>query len=186
MKSYTSSNRFFRIALFCLLLLPGFLLSAQTDDKDYQLKDHLWYGINVGGLGIGSNSFSVGLAPMGGYRFNDYFSIGLIAKANYTYLWQRLGDNFSNLDYGAGALGRVKFFKGKYFAQLEYDIMSITLFNGIQESRDTLPFFYLGGGVHYPGKENWSSELSILINVHPDSSQEIFPLTMNYAFVYNF
>jgi hypothetical protein len=182
---------FFRLKKKWILVLTLFvftatLLQAQRDKEPYVFKDHLWYGINVGGLGIGNNTFSIGLAPMGGYRFNEHLSAGLIVRANYTYLWQRLGDNFSFLDYGAGALGRVKFLKEKYFAQVEYDIMNISTFNGVEQFRDAYPFFYIGGGMRYPGSGKWSSELTVLFNLHPDSNQLFFPLSLSYAFVYNF
>jgi hypothetical protein len=179
-------NLFRFVLLSGMLLFFTFSLNGQSEDKDYNFKDHLWYGINIGNIGIGGNALSLGFAPMGGYRINDFFSVGLITKLNYTYAWQRLGDNFHFLDYGIGALGRAKLFNQKYFLQVEYDWMSMTDYNGLGQVRDTYPFFYVGGGIHYPGNDKWSSELSILYNLHPDSNQFFFPLTMSYAFVYNF
>jgi len=185
----TRNRKCFVFRSFIIILFLSFIAiqgQAQQSDKDYVFKDHLWYGFNIGGLGIGSNTFSAGVAPMGGYRINDYFSVGAIAKLNYTYMWQRLGDNYHFVDYGAGVLGRVKFLRGKYFAQIEYDWMSISNFNGLGQVRDTYPFFYIGGGINYPGNGKWSSELTALFNLHPDSNQLFFPLTLSYAFIYNF
>lgn len=177
-----------KLTILFVLTIFTFSIAQDSKKKDgpYDFKDHLWYGINVGNIGIGSNTFSLGVAPMGGYKFNDYISVGAITKLNYTYMWQRLGDNFNFLDYGIGALGRVKFLRGKYFAQVEYDLMSISTFNGLGQVRDNYPFLYIGGGMAYPGNGKWSSEITALYNLHPDSNQLFFPLTLNYAFIYNF
>lgn len=176
------------ILIACMVFFPSMAAAQGKKPKkeEYKVVEHLWYGFNIGGIGISSNSFSAGVAPMGGYKFNESLAVGAIAKLNYTYLWQRLGDNFHFFDYGAGVLGKWKFLKGKYFAQVEYDWMSVSNWNGVQQYRNTYPFFYIGGGMKYPGNEKWSSELVFLYNLHPESNQLFFPLTISYAFLYNF
>jgi len=93
---------------------------------------------------------------------------------------------FIFFEYGGGVLGKLKFLNGQYFAQVEYDLMSIPSNYFAGDERRNYPFFYVGGGISYPSSNNWSSELTILYNLHPDSNQEFFPLTFSYAFIYNF
>jgi hypothetical protein len=163
-------------------------VQAQKSNKTenaYDFKEHLWYGFNIGGLSLGSNTFSVGLAPMGGYKITDYLAVGLTTKFSYTYFWQRLGDNYHFFDYGGGALARVQLFKGKYFIQTEYDYISIKDFNVLGIERNWYPFFYIGGGIRYPGNNNWSSELTLLFNLHQKKNKKYYPFNISYAFLYN-
>ena len=172
------------IFVFFILLFVGpqnSVLNAQNaskSEKEYVFKDHLWYGFNIGGLSLGSNSFSMGVAPMGGYKINSFLSLGVTTKFSYTYFWQRLGDNYHFFDYGGGALARVKLFKGKYFLQTEYDYMSIKDFNVLGIERNWYPFFYIGGGISYPSSDKWSSELTLLFNLHPESNNIYYPFNI--------
>lgn len=178
-----------RIVLLFTFLLVMNNLDAQSEKKPTSnFADHLWYGFNIGGIGISSNSFQIGVAPMGGYNINKLFSVGLITKLNYEYSWRLGGETSHFFDYGIGALGRAKLFKGKYFAHVEYDRISITEYDGLnqQQVRKTYPFIYVGGGISYPSGNKWSSELLLLYNVHPESSQVYFPLSISYSLVYNF
>jgi hypothetical protein len=177
------------VGLFILLFSISSILHAQkAKKKEYIFKDHLWYGINVGGIGIGGNVFSIGLAPMGGYKVNDDLALGLITKLDYQYQWQQYGDNYHFFNYGGGVLAKYLLFNSKYFAQIEYDLMSYSVWDFQQQAqvRRLLPFYYIGGGVSYPGNNNWSSEIVILFNLNQESSQIIFPLNISYAFLYNF
>jgi len=69
-----------------------------------------------------------------------------------------------------------------YFAQLEVDRMYLT----IGKSQNPYLMTYIGGGYKYYSSTKWSTILTLLYNVNPDSNQFFFPLDYRMAFVYNF
>jgi len=82
------------ILLFFIFVCSLSVYSQSEDKSENWLKDHFWYGVNVGNIGINNNFFTAGVAPMAGLKFNKSLGFGLIGKFNYTYAWQAGGQNF--------------------------------------------------------------------------------------------
>jgi len=177
-------------SLFTFLIIILFINIGNTQSKKKnpdEIKSKLWYGINMGNIGISNNSFYTNLSLMGGYKITKEINIGAIVHGYYTYLWSR-GNNPNDhiFDYGYGALANAKFYRN-YFFQVEVDQMYLTQYNiSGDKIHNPYLFTYIGGGYKYNNSNKWSFIITILYNVNPDSNQEIFPLDYRGAFVYNF
>ena len=183
-------NDFFRI-LFVFILVITFSSSviAQKSEKEEEsrLRDKLWYGINIGNIGIYGNYFDINMSLMGGYKITKSINAGLILHGFYTYAWNPgPSNNSSDFDFGFGALSSVKVYRN-FFAQIEVDKMYMDnnqIINPID--KNSYLFTYLGGGYNYDSSSKWSMAITILYNLNPDSNQIFFPLDYRAAFVYNF
>jgi len=188
MTNYTNSTlkSLFIFTLFILLINNSF---AQSDDDSGKEKyNKIWYGINIGNIGIANRQFSTNLSLMGGYKINKSINVGAIVHGYYTYLWQRGNlPNYNIFHYGFGGLSNFKIYRN-YFAQVEIDQMYITKINLLNGDKVVNPylFTYIGGGYKYQSSGTWSLIITILYNVNPDSNQEFFPLDYRAAFVHNF
>ena len=173
------------LLIFFLFITAG--ISAQEDKGDgMAFKDRLWYGFNIGGIGISNNTFTAGIAPMGGVKVTDDLAFGVIAKLNYTYQWRQGYESQHFFEYGPGVFAKYRLFKQKYFLQVEYDWMKLPDYFFFTDYDDVYDFLYVGGGISYPSGGKWKSDLTILYNVHPETRDLIFPLNLTYAFIYNF
>lgn len=169
-----------------LIIIFSFSASAQSKKVKMTINDRFWYGLSLGNIGIGTNYATLGLAPMGGFKITEDWAIGATYKLNYSYYWfGGTSDNLHVLDHGPGVLTKYKFFGRKYFAQLEYDYISMGA-NGFYNTREWYPFAYIGGGLSSGDGTSWTSEWVVLYNVHPTSSNTFFPLSFGYAFLYKF
>lgn len=177
-------------SLFTFLLIILFFNLGMTQNKDKkpnELKNHIWYGINMGNIGISNNSFYTNLSLMGGYKITKSVNIGAIVHGYYTYIWQRGNNpNFNIFDYGFGGLANIKVYRN-YFAQIEVDQMYLTRYSiGGDNTHSPFLFTYIGGGYKYRDTDKWTFIVTILYNVNPNSNTEIFPLDYRAAFAYNF
>ncbi|MBK7096308.1 MAG: hypothetical protein IPH57_15140 [Saprospiraceae bacterium] len=185
-----NNNDFFR-ALFVAILLISFCTNSFSQKKAKQdaigLKDRLWFGINVGNIGIYGNYFDINMSLMGGYKITKSINAGLILHGFYTYAWNPgPSNNKSDFDFGFGALSTVRIYRN-FFAQIEVDKMYIDNNNVINpDPKSSYLFTYLGGGYNYSSSSRWSSSITILYNLNPESNQWFFPLDYRVAFVYNF
>lgn len=185
-----NSNDFIRTLFVAILLISfyseGFSQKKAKEDEK-ELKDKLWYGINVGNIGIYGNYFDINMSLMGGYKITKGVNAGLILHGFYTYAWNPgPSNNKSYFDYGFGALSTVSIYRN-FFAQIEADNMYIDNNNIIDpEPRNSYLFTYLGGGYNYSSSTKWSTSITILYNLNPESNQVFFPLDYRVAFVYNF
>jgi hypothetical protein len=180
-----AKNKTLFILFFLIISAIQIFAQKTKEDKKFSLRDHLWYGINVGNIGIGYNQFNINLSLMGGYKITNSINAGLIFHNYYTYAWQQgSGNNKSYYDFGIGALATVKIFRNIY-AHAEVDQMYLDDFNVIDPKSSYL-FTYLGGTYKYSSGSKWAMSLSLLYNLNPDSNRLIFPLDYRAAFVYNF
>ncbi len=181
----------------------------QTEKKEQSKKEtkeatgfasRLWYGGGVG-LGLSNSSFNFGLSPMVGYKLTENFSAGVRLPLSYDYFKVRGTDNsvatYSNIDYGAGAFTRYKFFRN-IFAHAEYDrIWSKTpaTQNGfllidpdnpgkLLKEKLQKDEFHLGLG--YSSGERIGYEISVLYNVLEDPQSNNIPWSIRAGFNYKF
>lgn len=170
-----------------LILAVGLLgftqLNAQrgTDNQDR----NWWVGAHTN-LGFGANtqqiSYTLGIAPMFGYRVLPYLSVGPRASVLYRHVRLRdIGGNliqtFNLVDNGLGGFVRAEVFR-QYFAQAEL----------VYESLDTVdPTFgringfnsYIGLGMNSGGR-NPSFEIMLLYDLN---LQAVFKQNLlNYRF----
>jgi len=173
----------FIFALFIITINISYAQENRHRKKvEKEKTDNLWYGVNIGNISIGNGVFSTGLSLMGGYKVMKGVKAGLILHGNYSYIWKRGNTpNYRILDYGFGGLVNATIYKS-YFAQLEVDRMYLT----IGKSQNPYLMTYIGGGYKYYSSTKWSTILTLLYNVNPDSNQFFFPLDYRMAFVYNF
>ncbi len=174
-----------------VILMTTFYSVAQNSDNDNPqegIKDMLWYGINIGNIGLSSNSFYTNLSLMGGIKLIEDFRIGGIVHGYYTYLWQR-GKTIPNhniFEYGFGGLANYSFYQNIFF-QVEVDQMYlINNYFSRKLKRSPYLFTYIGGGYKYMSDTKWSFIITLMYNVNPSSNTEFFPLNYRGAFVYNF
>jgi hypothetical protein len=181
-------NDFYR-TLFAALIILFFSsgLYSQKEENDKKLKDKLWYGINVGNIGISSNYLDINLSLMGGYKLTKSINAGLIVHGFYSYFWNPgSGNNKSYFDYGFGALSTVKIYRN-FYAQVEIDKMFIDRISVLDPNENnSFLFTYVGGGYKYSSSSDWSMTVTLLYNVNPESNLVIAPLDYRVAFVYNF
>ncbi len=174
--------------IFALLIIVniGNAQSSKKEEPRKEFKEQLWYGINIGNISIGNGVFSTGLSLMGGYKITNSIRTGLILHGNYAYYWTRgSAPNYRVFDFGFGGLINADIYKS-YFAQLEVDKMYLTTFDTNGKSQNPYLMTYIGGGYRYYSSSKWSTILTLLYNVNPDSNQIFFPLDYRMAFVYNF
>ena len=185
-KLNASLKALFIYLLFFLLINNIIAQGNQNNKKDSDFKDRLWYGINLGNIGLSNNQFYINLSFMGGVKIIKNWNAGAIIHTNYTYLWQA-GDypSYNIFDYGFGGLTTVKIFRN-YFAQLEADKMYLSKFSFEELIKKPYLFTYIGGGYQYKSPGRWSMIITLLYNVNPDTNQLFFPLNYRAAFVYNF
>ncbi len=186
-KLNVSLKTLFIYLLFFFLINNVYSQSSRYEKNDDGFKNRLWYGINLGNIGLTNNQFYINLSFMGGLKIMKNWNAGAIIHTNYTYLWQP-GNNpsFNIFDYGFGGLTTVKIYRN-YFAQLEADKMYISRFTIDRDlKREPYLFTYIGGGYQYTSPRKWSMIITLLYNINPDTNQEFFPLNYRAAFVHNF
>ena len=175
--------------LFTALMIvsvPITSLSGQSSKKEEKktFKDHLWYGINVGNIGISNAYLNLGSSIMGGYKLNKYIKTGLIVHGQYYYQWtQGSTSNVSIFDYGFGGLINSRIYKN-WFAHAEIDQWYIKKY--FDSERNPYLFTYIGAGYNYASNSKWSGSVYLLYNVNPDTNTEFAPLDYRFAFIYNF
>lgn len=183
-------NGFFRALFVSLIIIfiPAELFAQKAKEEEKSgITDKLWYGINIRNIGIGGSTFEIGVGLMGGVKITKSINAGLIAQGNYTYLWRTLpGGKRSYFDFGIGALTTINVYRN-FFAQAEVDRYWLDNSNASQ-AENYIPYTltYLGAGYKYSSSSKWSTTLTILYNLNPDSNRIFFPLDYRFAFVYNF
>ncbi len=178
------------ITLLFVLMTTFYGIAQKSNDNTPQksIKDKLWYGINIGNIGLGGNRFYVNLSLMGGIKLTDDFRVGAIVHGYYTYLWSR-GNKVPNhniFEYGFGGLANYTFYRNIFF-QVEVDKMYLVN-NYFSRGLEINPylFTYIGGGYKYTSNSDWALIISLMYNVNPSSNSQFFPLNYRGAFVYNF
>ena len=186
-KLNVSIKTLFIYLLFFFLINSITAQSRQNNKNEKGFKNRLWYGVNLGNIGLSNNQFYINLSFMGRMKIMKNWNAGAIIHTNYTYLWQ--AGNFPSyniFDFGFGGLTTVNIFRN-YFVQLEADRMYLSKFGYEGDLiRNPYLFTYLGGGYQYDSSGKWSTIITLLYNLNPDTNQLFFPLNYRVAFVYNF
>ncbi len=186
-KYYNITLKSLFIFILLITIKTGYSQKIRREKKEKtELKEKLWYGINIGNISIGNSVFNTGISLMGGYKIFDGVKTGLILHGNYSYIWQSgNAPNYRIFDYGFGGLVNATIYKS-YFAQIEVDRMYLTRI--LQSSKIQTPYLmtYIGGGYQYYSSSKWSMIITLLYNVNPDSNQLFYPLDYRMAFIYNF
>lgn len=194
-----------------LVLLAGCLtdLSAQSRSKKKKkkkkkedteerapLKDHLWYG-GTGQLGFnsfnGGSVFSIGVAPMVGYKIIEQVSIGPKFSVLFNSFKAQGYKSAGLFDLEAGGFVRARVFRGFFLqGELSNEWQQFPIF-GIPPKIDkfTQERVNQRAGVGYnwgTGEGGWSSEIGVMYNFavgnDPNSFQN--PFELRFGFTYNF
>lgn len=145
----------FVLILMINIVFSDSLLSQRryNDEEEYNpqssLRERLFVGAYIntpyfGGSTFGSQ-FGVGIQPLVGYRFNEYFAAGLTVKYDYTYFWSDVTtaslSDFSTTTFARAILAR------QIILQVEGGIYSDQSFiqSNVTE-RNLFPVSYLGVG----------------------------------------
>lgn len=185
-KNNAATKSLFTLLIIILFLSTIIAQSNNENEESFGIKNKLWYGINIGNIGISTGRFDTNLSLMGGYKITKSINVGAIIHGYYTYIWQR-GDlpNYRIFDYGFGGLANIKVFRN-YFAQVEVDQLYLTEIRFGEKIQSPYVFMYVGGGYKYQSPGDWSFMITLLYNVNPDSNQDFFPLDYRVGFVHNF
>ncbi|NJB86631.1 hypothetical protein GGR26_002408 [Lewinella marina] len=202
-----------------LLLLSLFLLSdfAHAQTREDQARDDLSYGGNArrvqenqggdiwygAGATIGfqansySSSFRIGVAPMAGYKVNNFLSVGPRVSLIYNAFRYDGGFNGSDfrdksLTWAAGLFTRAKIYRG-FFAHAEYSLLSEKEFyqdpgtGNIADRRITRAIPFLGAGLSQGGGVGSTGfEILILFRVSQRERLNDAPYEIRSGINYNF
>lgn len=181
------------ILLYVFALVLGLESAAQNEGST---GEKLWYGggFNLGISGAtGQSAFSIGIAPMVGYKIAGPFSAGPRVSINYTHFRVRLPNNeiasANPLSWSAGLFGRAKFARN-IFGHLEYElaetasIASVSIANGLEIWRRQHGNTFLGAG--YTSGNTFATEILLLYNLTPPNDQLTQPFVVRFGFTYRF
>lgn len=140
-----------------------------TERKENQssknFTDNLFFGGNFG-LQFGSQTY-IELAPLIGYKITERLSAGLGLK----YIYYKIKDNYSTLNYstnsyGGGPFARFTLFEG-LFLHGEYEILNLEvpdLYNNL--IRENITSVFLGGGYRQMIGDRSSIDFLLLYNIN--------------------
>lgn len=181
------------ILVLSLLVLGLQTMSAQKSEKS-SFKDKTWYGAHMA-LGFGASStqsaFTLGIAPMMGYRIMGPISIG--PRANILYRHLRFLDFSGNLiqkinivDKGVGVFLRAEVYR-QYFAQVE--LMYESTVNQIANNGDQIKVnganAYIGIGTNIGGR-NPSIELMLTYDLNLQATLKSDLINFRFGFTINY
>jgi hypothetical protein len=139
--------KFLNLTIVALLLCSGAFAQVKGDEdynsstpkkdkpkKDYNFKDHLVYGGNLG-LQLSNRGTFIQLNPMVGYKLTSWMASGI--GFNYTY-FGNAGNNFSY--YGPTVWTRIRPLDFMYL-HTEYNYLHASYYNG------PIPVWLVGGGI---------------------------------------
>lgn len=165
--------------------------TEKTDDyfdESGGFAHRLWYGgmvnFQIGTVGNGSSALLLGLSPMVGYKFTDYFSAGPRITFNY-YEEYLPGDNFKLIELGLGGFGRVKF-SPTLFAHIEYEVLSLNELSDFGLEESSQDNFYGGLGYNSAEGAGFGYEIMILYNFLEENRDTQVPIEFRVGFTYNF
>lgn len=168
---------------------------TDTKPEKPEFVKKLWYGGNVS-LNLISRSsytqFHVGISPMVGYKFTDWFSLGPRLSLEYNHFRVIYSNNhvdkFNVFTDTYAAFARAKVFR-VIFAHLEYGITSIPVEDysqgGYRISKQYFEQAQIGVGYN-GGYEKFSSEIMLLYNVSNNELSFYNPFEIRFGITYNF
>lgn len=154
--------------------------SRAQSQETVPVNQKIWYGLGIGNLGIGSNSFGFSLKGLAGYKFTRVLSAGLSGK----FFYNSFSGAQSLFSYGTGVFARASVLNNIYLHG-EYNLTSYDNTN-----RDTYTYPMLGAG-YESGFGPWTGGLMILVNLDanvrdlPSSDYVEYWITFNYNFMSN-
>jgi hypothetical protein len=189
--------RFLTIVLATFWMLPQDLHSQQrktsAKKSNSEWVKNLWFG---GGINLGfssdayNSSFQFGIAPMAGYKLNNFLSVGPRISLDFTVAKISYGPqvfNYNSTDFGIGIFMRFKFLE-TFFAHLEYSQLNETYGyisnNQLEKERQWRDIALLGLG--YNSNSTWAYEIYISYNFLEESSSFRLPVIYRAGFTYNF
>ncbi len=193
--------------LFVASLLLSSLVIGQTredaarDDLGYGNRSRpaqdneggdIWYGAGAT-LGFSANQFSslfrIGVAPMVGYKFNNFLSAGPRASVVYSrFSSDVFKDN--SINWAVGLFARAKVFRS-FFVHAEYSLLNEREVNPINgfwlDGRVVRAIPFLGGGINQGGGPGSAGfEFMVLFRlIQPDRINDA-PYEIRSGFTYNF
>lgn len=201
-----SRPRSLSLTIMVLLVFSGVSLFAQSRRKAPEkvpFGQQLWYGGSLGagfsssnlGGGLQGNIFFLGVSPMVGYKFNNWFSAGPRAEIQwYSGRFREFGSGpvyrYNVVNLGIGMFARAKILQ-QFFLHGEYGIIQYTYpvdidyqNNRINTDKETIDQLLMGAGISFGGV--FASEFSILYNfLAPDDTIDL-PIVFRYGFTYRF
>jgi len=196
-------NTFIRISLLSLLMtmIMVQVSTAQSKKKSSTpVTERLWYGGGFG-LGLGGNTFNIGVSPMVGYKLTPNWSAGV--RVPFDYSTARLSGSdgstvrYNDIDWGVGTFTRYKFLRS-LFAHVEYNYL------WVEEPVSSGSGFFIDPdnpdrllterfnedefnvGLGYSSGNRIGYEISLLYNVLEDPNSIDVPWTIRVGFNYNF
>lgn len=195
------------VVLFTVSILvsinPLHAQSRRKAPEKVPFGQQLWYGGSLGagfsssnlGGGLQGNVFFLGVSPMVGYKFNEWFSAGPRAEIQwYTGRYREFGSGpiyrYNVVNLGIGMFARAKVFQ-QFFLHGEYGIIQYTYpvdidyqNNRITTDKETIDQLLMGAGLSFGGV--FASEFSVLYNfLAPDDTIDL-PIIFRYGFTYRF
>lgn len=160
--------------------------TVRQEKTPIDLIQKLWYGVNIGNPFIGNNTLVIGIGPMAGYKFNRFFSAGIITDVNYTYRWRNGGPNEHYFDLSGGVFGRARFLQS-FYAHVEYNITSLDRVD-TTKPRTNFPVLFVGGGYSSRGRGPWAYEATLLFDTlgNLGSVTNSIPVVYRLGLTYNF
>ena len=173
--------------------------SRRGNDRGRNFERPLWFGTGAQ-LGFASNAFGsdfvIGLAPIVGYKLNNFLSIGPRGSFIYNALRRPTGGGgdvrINYFTYSIGAFTRAKVFRG-FFAQVEYSLYneadSFTIDNNgdAEVNRITRAIPFAGAGLSQGGGPGASGfEILILFRLTQTDRLNDQPYEFRTGINYNF
>ena len=181
------------LLLVFIFLFVGISMSmAQRSGADSPLREKLWYGAGINANFQGGNissTFSLGLAPMVGYKITENLSFG--PRASFLVSWFRTRafgptETINPTDWSVGVFGRYKIAR-EFFAHLEYAFQNeafiFTDVNGLRTEREVNNAIYVGGG--YSSRINDLLGFEVSLNLYVNQPVDDFRNPLNYRFGVN-
>ncbi len=172
---------------------------ARTEQKSRSAEsfwlDKMWYGAELHFPSFGNGTFNMSLSPRAAYKFNKWFSAGVVFKGDYYYY--RLDQNttglykYENLNYGIGLFTRARIFSG-LFAQAEYERSTFKVdpqidfnTNKIYTTKVNQPYFNVGLGWS-SGLGKWQTQIAIYRNLLDSPEYIRGAWDLQFGITYNF
>ena len=182
------------LLLSLFLVCTTSLIQAQRSGADSPLKDKLWYGAGLSAnyqASSISSTFTLGFAPMVGYKVNERLSFGPRFSYLVSFYKSRLFSNQPETakptDWSAGVFGRYRIAR-EFFAHVEYAFQNEAFItadaSGLVINRETNNAFYIGGGYTSPISDLVGIEISL--NYYVNQPINDFRNPLNYRFGINY
>ena len=137
----------------------------RTQAKSKKFASNLYFGANLGQIGLANNQLTIGLSPFIGYKIISTVSAGILLKGSYNYFGTGSGtQGISWFNVGVGPFARVKILN-QFFGQVEYEFSrsAIALNSNNEPVYQRRNFAYAGLG-YLQGFDDIKYEFSINYN----------------------